>query len=212
MKTFYIDTSSSYLYTGIVSNNNILGCIKKEFGKDLSKDTLVEVEKLFNNLNLKPNDIDKIIVVSGPGSFTGIRIGMTIAKIYAWALKKEIITITSLEAMAASLETKELKVPLIDARRGFVYAGVYDHEELVLENQYIKLIDLENYLKSLNKDYFYITNQTNLNISNIKEYDPDILKIVDKYKDKPSINPHLVEPTYFKLTEAEENLGNKHDN
>lgn len=209
MKIFYIDTSSSYLYTGIVADNKLLGCVKKELGKDLSRYTLVEVEKLFKNLNLKPNDIDKIIVVSGPGSFTGIRIGMTMAKIYAWSLKKEITTITSLDAMAASVDVDCLKVPLIDARRGFVYAGIYQDNEIILENQYLKLEELEKHLDSLDKEFIYITNQSNFKFSNIKEYDPNILEIVNHYKDKPSINPHLVEPTYLKLTEAEENLGNR---
>lgn len=213
MKIFYIDTSSSYLYTGIVSSDKLIGSYKTNFNKDLSKYTLNEVDKLFKSSNLKPEEIDKIIVVSGPGSFTGIRIGMTIAKIFAWSLNKEITTITSLDAMAISTETNKLKVPIIDARRGYVYAGVYESNEVILENQYIKLEDLKKYLNELNKEYVFITNQENFKFENKIEYDPDILKIVEFYKNKASINPHLVEPTYLKLTEAEENLGsNNHDN
>ena len=213
MKVFYIDTSSSYLYTGIVSFDKLIASCKKNFNKDLFKYTLNEVEKLFKTANLKPTDIDKIIVVSGPGSFTGIRIGMTIAKIFAWSLNKEITTITSLDAMAISTETNKLKVPIIDARRGYVYAGVYENNEVVLKNQYIKLEDLEKYLNELKKEYVFITNQESFKYENILKYDPDILEIVNFYKDKKAINPHLVEPTYLKLTEAEENLGSKnHDN
>ena len=213
MKIFYIDTSSSYLYTGIVADNKLLGCVKKELGKDLSRYTLVEVEKLFKNLNLKPNDIDKIIVVSGPGSFTGIRIGMTFAKIFAWSLNKKITTISSLDAMSSSINSNKLIVPVIDARRGYVYAGVYENDELILENQYIKLEDLINYLKTLNKEYIFVTNNDNLKLDNIIKYNPNILKIVLKYQEKESINPHLVEPNYLKLVEAEENLRNlKNDN
>ena len=213
MKIFYIDTSSSYLYTGIVSCDKLIASCKTNFGKDLSKYTLSEVEKLFKSSNLKPAEIDKIIVVSGPGSFTGIRIGMTIAKIFAWSLNKEITTITSLDAMAISIETNKLKVPIIDARRGYVYAGVYENNEVILENQYIKLEDLEKYLNKLNKEYVFIINEEKFKFENKMEYKPDILKIVEFYKNKASINPHLVEPTYLKLTEAEENLGSKnHDN
>lgn len=207
MKIFYIDTSSSYLYTGLVDNNKLLASFKNNFGKDLSKYTLAEIEKLFKKVDLKPDEIDKIIVVSGPGSFTGIRIGMTIAKIFAWSLNKKITTITSLDAMAASVETDKLKVPVIDARRGFVYASVYENNKMILENQYIKLEDLEGYLNKLNKEYIFITNQANFKYANVFEYDPDVLKIVNCYKNKKNITPHLVEPTYLKLTEAEENLG-----
>lgn len=204
MMVLYVDTSSSYLYTGIVNNNVLLKSIKKEFNSDLSTNSLFEIEKMFSELNLVPNDIDKIIVVSGPGSFTGIRIGMTFSKVLSWSLKKEITTITSLEAMAISYDSKELKIPIIDARRGYVYAGIYLNDNNLLVDQYIKLTDLNQKVLDFNKPYTYITNNQFLELNNIKPYEPNILKIVLKYQNKPSINPHLVEPTYLKLTEAEE--------
>ena len=80
MKILYIDTSSSYLYAGIVSSGKLLCEVKKEFGHSLSEEALPSIVGLFNEQNLKAMDIDKIIVVNGPGSFTGIRVGMTIAK------------------------------------------------------------------------------------------------------------------------------------
>jgi len=210
MKIFYIDTSSSYLYTGIANNQKLLIDCKVNFNKDLSKYTLSEVDKMFKQINLKPDDIDKIIVVSGPGSFTGIRIGMTIAKIFAWSFNKDITTISSLDAMSASIEIDKLVVPIIDARRGYVYAGIYDNDKIVLENQYIKLEKLVSYLKNLNKEYVFITNDKKLQLDNLIQYNPDILKIINKYKDKKNINPHLVEPNYLKAVEAEENLRKKH--
>lgn len=206
MNFFYIDTSSSYLYSGIVSNNKLVAFVKKNFGKELSKYALNEIKNMFEISSIKPIDIDKIIVVAGPGSFTGIRIGMTIAKIFAYSLKKEIIPITSLEAMAYSIDTDEIKVPLIDARRGYVYSGVYKDNNILKENQYIKLEELIGYLDSLKEKYLFITNDSKLNVDKI-DYSPDILKIINIIKNKKSINPHLVEPVYLKLTEAEENLG-----
>ena len=211
MKVFYIDTSSSYLYAGIAVDKFLVASIKKNFGKDLSKYTISEIAKLFQEASLEPEDIDKIIVVSGPGSFTGIRIGMTFAKIFAWSLKKDITTITSLDAMAL-VDTDKLVVPIIDARRGFVYTSIHEKDKIILKNQYIKLDSLIAYLDNLKKEYLFVTNQDNFDLPSIK-YDPDILKIINTYQDKPSINPHLVEPTYLKLTEAEENLRNiHHDN
>ena len=213
MKVFYIDTSSSYLYAGIAVDKFkfLVASIKKNFGKDLSKYTISEIAKLFQEASLEPEDIDKIIVVSGPGSFTGIRIGMTFAKIFAWSLKKDITTITSLDAMAL-VDSDKLVVPIIDARRGFVYASIHEKDKIILKNQYIKLDSLIAYLDNLKKEYLFVTNQDNFDLPSIK-YDPDILKIINTYQDKPSINPHLVEPTYLKLTEAEENLRNiHHDN
>ena len=100
MRTLYIDTSSSFLYSAIVEDNKILGEIKEEYGQSLSEVALPRIVSIFNDNNIKPEDIDKIIVVNGPGSFTGIRIGITIAKVYSWSLNIPITTISSLEAMS----------------------------------------------------------------------------------------------------------------
>ena len=128
MRYLYLDTSSSFLYAGIVKDNDLVAEIMEEMGGDLSKISLLKISEMFNSVSLKPNDIDKIIVVNGPGSFTGIRVGITIAKTYAWGLKKDITTISSLEAMAISSDFDGYKVPMIDARRGYVYASIYDKD------------------------------------------------------------------------------------
>ena len=92
----YIDTSSNFLYTGIVDNNKLIAEIKKEFGHNLSEVALPEIVSMFEENKISSKDIDKIIVVNGPGSFTGIRIGITIAKVYAWSLNVPITTITNI--------------------------------------------------------------------------------------------------------------------
>ncbi|MBQ8891265.1 MAG: tRNA (adenosine(37)-N6)-threonylcarbamoyltransferase complex dimerization subunit type 1 TsaB [Bacilli bacterium] len=212
MNYFYIDTSSSYLYSGIISNNKLISEVKINFGSELSKYTVSEIQKLFKDANISPKDIDKIIVVSGPGSFTGIRIGMTFAKIFAYSMNKEITEITSLDAMAKSINSKKIIVPLIDARRGYVYAEAIKNDKTIIEPQYMKLEDLIDKLNNLNEEYIFITNDKQIKIENVIRYNPDILNIVLSYASKKSINPHLIEPTYLKLTEAEENLGTNNDN
>lgn len=205
MKILYIDTSTDYLYTGIVSDNILLAEIKQKFSHDLSKYALYEISEMLKKVNINPTEVDKIIVVNGPGSFTGIRVGMTIAKIYAYTLKKKIIYISSLDAMQISISSNNLIVPVIDARRGFVYAGIYQDNKELLKKQYIKFEDLLDKLNNYQKEYIIVSND-NLKIDNVVSYNPDILKIVNTYKDNEDINPHLVEPNYLKLTEAEENL------
>lgn len=205
MTSFYLDTSSNFLYTAVVSNDKLIGEIKLKLDKDLSSFTLPKIKELFDNCHLKLNDIDKIIVVNGPGSFTGIRIGVTIAKVMAWSLKKEIITISSLDAMANSSEKDVYVVPFINARRNYVYGAVYDEKRnVILEGQYILLSELLKTVKSLNRDYILISNdEINLD-EQVTTYTLNILNIVCKYQNKEPESVHFLEPNYLKLTEAEE--------
>lgn len=205
MKILYIDTSSSFLYSAIYKNNTIISEVKEEYGQSLSEVTLPKIVEMFTNNNLSPKDVDKIIVVNGPGSFTGIRIGVTIAKVFAWTLKIPITTILSLEAMSISSETNSYHVPIINARRGFVFAAIYDEKQnCILKPQHIKITELRKELDKLG-DYEIISNDEFDEFNNIKKYNPNILKIVDYFKDKKEISPHAVNPEYLKLTEAEEN-------
>ena len=202
MRILYIDTSSSYLYTVIVCDGKLNSEVQENLQLDLSKLALPKIAEMFSENNLKPNDIDKIIVVNGPGSFTGIRVGLTIAKVYAWSLNIPIIPITSLEAMACSCEEDRMLVPIIDARRGYVYGAIYKDDEEILKPQHIKLETLMEHLKDNN--YVFITKDDIALDGDKCSYKPNILKIVNKFCQKKALNPHGVNPEYLKLTEAEE--------
>ena len=207
MKVLYIDTSNDFLYSGIVINDKLVSEVKKNYEKDLSKEALPKVIELFDKANITPKDLDKIIVVNGPGSFTGIRIGITIAKTIAWALNIKITPISGLTAMAISCDKDSYKMPLIDARRGFVYGAIYDKEnKVVIEDSHIYLQDLLNKSKDFNDVVVITNNDIDTNLEKVK-YDPDILKIIKYYENNEGINPHLVNPIYLKKTEAEEKAG-----
>ena len=170
MKYLYVDTSSNFLYSGIVENNKILAEIKEEFGQNLSEVALPKIVELFDKTNLKAKDINKIIVVNGPGSFTGIRIGITIAKVYAWSLNIPITTISSLEAMAISSENEKLHIPMINARRGYVYGAIYDSSyKEILKPQHIELDKLMKYLND-KEDYEIISNDNYIHRIAIGKY------------------------------------------
>ena len=211
MRTLYIDTSSDYLYSGIVIDNKLVSEVKEKYEKDLSKEALPRIIELFDNAKITPKDLDKIIVVSGPGSFTGIRIGITIAKTIAWALNINITPISGLTAMAISCDNDTYKMPLIDARRGYVYGAIYDKDNnSVIEDSHIYLQDLLNKSKVLGEVTVITNNGINIDLKKVK-YNPDILKIVKQFENNNGINPHLVNPIYLKKTEAEEKLRKKQD-
>ena len=208
MKILYIDTSSSYLYAGIVSDDKLLCEVKKEFGHSLSEEALPNIARLFAEKKLAAKDIDKILVVNGPGSYTGIRIGITIAKVYAWSLNIPIATLSALEVMALSSSSEMVHVPIINARRGYVFAAIYDQaNKEMLSPRHIKLEELLQELQK-QKDYTFITNDEFEEIENIEKYNPDIEKVVNHFKNIEPINPHGVNPNYLKLTEAEESKMN----
>ena len=207
MKYLYIDTSSSYLYSAIADDSKLICEVKKDLGHTLSEEALPEIVEMFRKNNITPKEINKIIVVDGPGSFTGIRIGITIAKVYAWSLNIPITTISALEAMALSLNDKSYRVPVLDARRDYVFAAIYqDNMTEIMPPQHIKIVDLLHKIEQI-EDFHIITNDTLEMFQNIKPYDPDLFKIISSSKAKQEINPHAVNPKYLKLTEAEEKNG-----
>lgn len=206
MKILYLDTTSSYLYASLYEEGRIIGEIKEKLDTDLSSKTLSLLMNMFSKENVDPFSIDKIILVNGPGSFTGIRVGVTIAKVYAWSRHISITTISSLEAMAlSSIKHTDYVVPLIDARRKQVYTGIYTKDNVkVLNDQYTSLVALLAATDNLDGTISYISND-NFNIKkSIEAYTPDFLRIIETYKDKQTVNPHEIDANYLKKTEAEE--------
>ena len=207
MKYLYLDTTSNYLYTGVVENDNLICERKIRFDKDLSTMALTTMVAMLDEKDIKPVDINKIILVNGPGSFTGCRIGITIAKTFAWSLNIPITTISSLEAMAITNQDFDFYVPVLDARRDYVFAGIYDNDNnQIMKNQYVKKSVLETAINNMSDNFIFITND-DIEVNGPKiEYNPNILEIVLKYKDKENVNPHGIEADYLTLTEAEEKL------
>lgn len=195
MMYLLIDTSLKYPTVSIIEDDKVLYLFHEEINSDMSSKIMPIIDEGFKSINKKIEDIDKIFVVNGPGSFTGIRIGVTIGKTIAWALKKEIVTISSLEFMATTDVGTKYIVPTIDARRGNVFSGIYDKDLNIIKED--KLINLENLKKSIDSNYTIVS----YDLDNVKV---DVLKIINKHKNDKSLNPHSVNPNYLKLTEAEE--------
>lgn len=202
MRSLFINTSSFFMSVAILEDDNILYEKNEEIISDMASKIVPFIELSFDNVSFDIKDIDKIFIVTGPGSFTGIRVGVTAAKTIAWALKKDIIPISSLECLATTKTDKRYIIPAIDARRGYVFAGVYDKDlNNIVNDYYTKLEDLEE----------YIIEGMIISYDNIEEsIKPkiDIAKIVSLHKNDATVNPHEIKPNYLKLTEAEEKKNN----
>ena len=207
MITLYLDTTSSFLYTAIIKEDKLYCEIKEELGNVLSEYTLPRIEEMLNVKGISIDDISKIIVVNGPGSFTGIRIGLTIAKTLAWAKNIPIIPISSLEAMALSSDGDyDYIVPAIDARRNYLYASIYDksNNAFIMNEKYVSVDTLNIALDSLIGTVCFITNNVIDAKYDVQPYDPKIETIVNMVKDREPVNPHSIDANYLKMTEAEE--------
>lgn len=201
MNSLFINTSTDKMVVAIVVDDKIEYLSKENKGKDLSVSLMPTIEEAFSKTNKKPNDINTIFVTTGPGSFTGIRMGTTVAKTMAWGLNLKVIPVSSLELMASTETDKDYIVPLIDARRGYVFAGIYDNNlNNVKEDSYISLEELKKEIG--NKEVLYISDDKF--DFEVNESDYDILKIISKHKNDEGINPHQLKPNYLKNTEAEE--------
>ena len=204
MISLVIDTCNSNLLVALVKNDEILSIHNERVYSDMSTKIFPAMQEVFNNAGILPNDIDNILVANGPGSFTGIRIGVTVAKTYAWALKKKIIPFSSLELIATTKIDEDYIVPIINARREAVYAGIYnEHLDNIFDDIYISIDDLKQELEG--KRYAFISYDE---FDNLEVYEPclNVLKIVNKYKFDSGVNPHSLNPNYLKMTEAEMNL------
>ena len=198
MKSLLISTSTKELLVAITIDDEIKYIYSKETNGDMSTIIMPVIDEAFNKTNINIRDIDTIYVTNGPGSFTGIRIGLTIAKVMAWSLDIKIVPISSLELMASGFD--KMVLPVIDARRGYVFAGLYDQNlNSIIKDKYVEFNEIINYLKENSYEYEIVSND----FEYIKpQY--DILKVINKHKNDSGVNPHSLNPNYLKLTEAEE--------
>ena len=178
----------------------------------------------------KPKELNQIAVTKGPGSYTGVRIGATIAKTLAWTLNIPLVPISSLQVLAANaLLSKKKIVPLIDARRKNVYAGVYLMKEGILENllpdEHLASEDLFQKLATEEGTYIFVGQDVSLYQEEIKEalgkraqfmsiQDglPRAAKLAALSLNTSAVETHLFIPEYLKKPEAEEKWQKIHQN
>ena len=103
----------------------LCGIEKTYVGEGRDSELLQHVDALCREVGIAPRELDAVAVGAGPGSFTGLRIGMATAKGIAFAAGKPLWAVSSLAALAWRVRA-EITVAILDARRGEIYAGIYD--------------------------------------------------------------------------------------
>ena len=148
MKILSIDTSSDVCSVCILDNMNLIKELNMFDSKTHSENLMPLVHELLDKTNLQLKDIECIVICNGPGSFTGIRIGISTVKAIAEVLNIPVVSVSSLDCLAYNEEFDGTICSLIDCRNDNVYAGIYDNKyNLMSEYLAIHINDLLPYLE-----------------------------------------------------------------
>lgn len=198
MIRLFIDTSNMDVSTSCFKDHICLSAIHETIPNMHSVYAVPYVKKVLDDSFLKPNDVDEILVCHGPGSFTGIRIGLTIGKVYAYSLKKKIKLISSLCVLALGQDAPYI-MSVIDARNDNYYFGVYDREgSLVEEERFGSKEELLSILKKYDDVLLVGYEEFMIDKYAVQKSKIDFRKI-DEYADSlEEVNVHIANPNYLK--------------
>ncbi|MBQ3053400.1 MAG: tRNA (adenosine(37)-N6)-threonylcarbamoyltransferase complex dimerization subunit type 1 TsaB [Clostridia bacterium] len=173
MKILAIDTGSKVATAGICQDGKLLGEYTINNGLTHSQGLLPMIDNLLVTLNLTLKDIDAFAVSTGPGSFTGLRIGIATIKGFAFSENKPCIEVSSLEAMAYNhLYTNYIICPLMDARNNQVYNAIYKREngklKIIKEPRAIEMSKVIEDLKKLKGKVLFLGDGVTPNIDAVK--------------------------------------------
>ena len=192
MITVLLDSSNTNLSVGIAKDNLLLEYISYEAWQRQSEYMIVELNKLLEKHNIQKEDIKEVIVAKGPGSYTGVRIAITIAKTIAVALDAKLYAVSSLRVQKDGVRPS---ICLINARSGRSYVGVYEDQKIILDDCIMKNDEVINYIKD-HPDYSVCGETKYLNIEGVIANNlQEMLNLKDSLE---SINPLSLKPVYMK--------------
>jgi tRNA threonylcarbamoyladenosine biosynthesis protein TsaB len=162
MKILAVDTSTKHLSLAVSDGDQILASRNTRPRKDLSMTITFDIERVLAKANLRLTDLEGFVVGLGPGSFTGLRVGLSMLKAFVMVTGKPVVGISSLDAIAMNVRTSRLhktaQVCVInDARRDMVYSSLYDKKDgaLVRHREY-QLEPIAKVLEGLEGEVVFI--------------------------------------------------------
>ena len=161
MKILALESSAKAASVAYLKDGELIAQYYQAGGLTHSKTLLSMTEDMLRSLDLKVSDMDGISVAKGPGSFTGIRIGVAAAKGLAWGADKPVCGVSTLEAMAHHCcDDRYVICPVMDARRNEVYNGLFRYENgsivRLTEDRAISLKELSEEAKNSEKTFFLV--------------------------------------------------------
>lgn len=190
MYSLFLDTHDKDITIVLFKDGKFFKSNIRESERNHSDYTMPMLNDLLHDNNLTVHDLNEILVVNGPGSFTGVRLGVTIAKTLAYTLNIPIKTITSLECFAISDKSKDDKLVILRDIKG-VYGAIFKDNKISGKIFYKSNKEYDDFAK----DNYKIIEKNAYDFNSIYEYMKNI---------KPTI-AHKVNPLYVKVIEALKN-------
>ena len=180
MKILAFETSAKAASAAVMADGKLLAECYQNTGLTHSQTLMVMAQDLLKQLNLTAKDMDAVAVAAGPGSFTGVRIGVAAAKGFAWGREIPCVGTSTLESMALGLGAWQGYVcPVMDARRSQVYNALFHvsggNYARVREDRAISLADLGEELKILREPIFLVGDGSNLCYNTLLEKVPGLV-------------------------------------
>ena len=152
-----LETATPSCSVALVHNGEVLACEEDPKGQNHSEKITLFIDSVMKKAGISYSQLDAVAVSMGPGSYTGLRIGVSTAKGICYAVSKPLIAVETLHAMAygVTVETRHgtsLRIPMIDARRMEVYAAIFDENVNKIRDTEAVIID-ENSFADLKKDH-----------------------------------------------------------
>ena len=223
MNIFAMDTSSLTATVAVLCDDKLLGEYSVSDKLTHSQTILPMTDELLTRLNIKISDIDVFSVCLGPGSFTGLRIGMATVKTFSQALNKPIIGVSSLDAIAYSIYCMDdtIVCPIVDARRDEVYNSLYQYNGKILADRALHIDELMTELKGkkvifagdgalLHKDKILSAKEDSWNIAPSNMILPKASSVAYSAYSRAVNNDfddcYTLEPVYLRKSQAEREL------
>lgn len=217
MKILAFDSSSKALAIAILEDEQLLAEMTINIKKNHSITLMPAIDFLMESLDLKPTDLERIVVAEGPGSYTGLRIAVATAKTLAHTLKIGLVGVSSLRILVPE-SIDGLVIPLMDARRNNVYAGFYKNGRIVHPEAHLSFEEVLEKAKPDSQVTFVgeVENfaeqiQAVLPEAFIKTTLPNAALLAKIGLQLPARSVHDFVPNYLKRVEAEENWLKNHE-
>lgn len=192
MITLCMDTSHTWLVVGLIKDDKVIAKVQEECWKKQSEELFPRLIQIMDEAKLQPEDIDQIVISEGPGSYTGVRIAMTVAKVFCAMRELPLYTVGTLQLYAGMEKCRVVT----DARGKRVYTCSYENGKAVGELEAVEIADLK-----IDENEKVIGDGALVGRENVW---PDIVNnfLALQKEWKKAENVHLVVPEYLKPSES----------